>query len=276
MRVSAVATAAMAGLVSAQNLKDIPACAMPCMQTAASKTSCPPADFGCLCSKDNFAAMQAAATSCVIEKCGAKKAAGEVLPAVEKLCSAVGGTTGGSGASAPAPIEDYPHGQAQATPAPIEEYPHGQAQATPAPIEEYPHGEATPVASGLNQSAPPAYSAPPAPASPAAPPAYSAPPAPPAPPAYSSAGGSMESMPMPTGASGYCSECEGEGEGEGEDGHVEAADMPGETGVPKNGTGGHTGEHTGAPRPTSSLTAGAAGLAPVGVLALMIAGALAL
>ncbi|KAG6243907.1 hypothetical protein E4U25_006614 [Claviceps purpurea] len=257
MRVSAVATAAMAGLVSAQNLKDIPACAMPCMQTAASKTSCPPADFGCLCSKDNFAAMQAAATSCVIEKCGAKKAAGEVLPAVEKLCSAVGGTTGGSGASAPAPIEEYPH---------------GQAQATPAPIEEYPHGEATPVASGLNQSAPPAYSAPPAPA----PPAYSAPPAPPAPPAYSSVGGSMESMPMPTGASGYCSECEGEGEGEGDDGHVEAADMPGETGVPKNGTGGHTGEHTGAPRPTSSLTAGAAGLAPVGVLALMIAGALAL
>ncbi|KAG6296082.1 hypothetical protein E4U09_001894 [Claviceps aff. purpurea] len=271
MRVSAVATAAMAGLVSAQNLNDIPACAMPCMQTAASKTSCPPADFGCLCSKDNFAAMQAAATSCVIEKCGAKKAAGEVLPAVEKLCSAVGGTTGGSGASAPAPIEEYPH---------------GQAQATPAPIEEYPQGEATPVASGLNQSAPPAYSAPPAPATPApaplappAPPAYSAPPAPaspaPAPPAYSSAEGSMDSydsMPMPTGASesDYCSECEGE------DGHVEAADMPGETGVPKNGTGGHTGEHTGAPRPSSSLTAGAAGLAPVGVLALMIAGALAL
>lgn len=75
MKVSAVATAAMAGLVSAQNINDIPGCALPCLQTAlSSKTVCSPTDFGCLCSKENFAAMQAAATSCVIEKCGANKA----------------------------------------------------------------------------------------------------------------------------------------------------------------------------------------------------------
>ncbi|KAG5945044.1 hypothetical protein E4U60_005517 [Claviceps pazoutovae] len=252
----------MAGLVSAQNINDIPACAMPCMQTAVSKTVCSFTDVGCLCSKDNFVAIKAAATSCVIEKCGANKAASEVLPAVQKLCSAIGNTIenrpGGSGSS--------PSGSGAAAPALTEEFPHGEA--TPVPTEKAPHGEATHDPSGHHHSAPPAYSAPPS---------------------YSSAEGSMGSMATPTGASdGPEPSCEGESE----NGHGDAADMPGETGMPmpmpipmpKNETSEHTSEHTGehttehteAPMPSSPVTAGAAGLAPMGVLAVMIAGALAL
>lgn len=169
---------------------------------------------------------------------------GEVLPAVQKLCSAIGDTIenrpGGSGSGS------SPSSSAASAPA-------------PAPTEEAPHGEATPAPSGHHHSAPPAYSAESAP------------------PAYSSAEGSMGSMATPTGASeGPEPSCEGE------DGHGDAADMPGETGMPmpmpkpKNGTGEHTGESTEAPMPSSPVTAGAAGLAPMGVLAVMIAGALAL
>ncbi|KAG5973670.1 hypothetical protein E4U58_004608 [Claviceps cyperi] len=251
MKVSAVATAAMAGLVSAQNIFDIPGCALPCVQTAVSKTVCFPTDFGCLCSKDNFIAMQAAATACVIEKCGANKAVSEVLPAIQKLCSAIGdtienrpGSGSGASASAPAPTEEAPQGEA--TPAPTEEAPQGEA--TPAPTEEAPQGEATPAPYGHHHSAPTGYSVPSA---------------------YSSAEGSM-ATPIGGASEGPEPSCEGK------DGHGDAADMPGETGVPmpmpKNGTG----EHTEAPMPFSPVTAGAAGRAPMGVLAVIIAGALAL
>ncbi|KAG5941399.1 hypothetical protein E4U59_001772 [Claviceps monticola] len=226
MRVSAVATAAMAGLVSAQNYHDIPACAMPCMQTAVSNTVCSFTDIACLCSKDNFAAIKAAAASCVIENCGPSKAAGEVLPAVQKLCSAIGDA-----------IENRPFGPGSS--------PSGSGAAAPAVTDEASPGEATPDLSGHHHLPPPAYSAPPS---------------------YSSAEGSLAT---PTGISyGPEPPCEGE------DVHGDAVDMPGETGMPmpKNGTG----EHPGAPKPSSPVTAGAAGLAPMGVLAVMIAGALAL
>ncbi|KAK2601625.1 hypothetical protein QQS21_004860 [Conoideocrella luteorostrata] len=91
MKFSAVAAVAFAALVSAQSKDDIPSCAIPCLDDAVkSKTSCSTTDFACICKKENFSAIQGAATSCVISKCGPEKAVGEVLPATQKLCAAAG------------------------------------------------------------------------------------------------------------------------------------------------------------------------------------------
>jgi hypothetical protein len=90
-----IAAIALAAIVRAQSLSDIPKCALPCIDDAiANETKCTTTDFACICKKDNFSAIQGAATSCVISECGAETALNEVLPATEKLCSAQdGGST---------------------------------------------------------------------------------------------------------------------------------------------------------------------------------------
>lgn len=53
----------------------IPECARDCLNSATtSATSCKQGDYACTCKADNKAAIQAAATSCVIAACGAEKA----------------------------------------------------------------------------------------------------------------------------------------------------------------------------------------------------------
>jgi hypothetical protein len=61
---------ALAAAASAQDLSIFPACSLPCITDAVGKaTTCATTDFACVCS--HIDAVQAAATSCVVEKCGA-------------------------------------------------------------------------------------------------------------------------------------------------------------------------------------------------------------
>lgn len=64
----------MAALVSAQSISDIPSCALPCIKVGVEQTSCSETDMGCICKPENFSKIQGAATSCVVEKCGADTA----------------------------------------------------------------------------------------------------------------------------------------------------------------------------------------------------------
>ncbi|KAI1336345.1 hypothetical protein F5Y15DRAFT_427049 [Xylariaceae sp. FL0016] len=89
-----IAAAALAALVSAQSLSDIPSCALPCIDDAIkSSTSCSETDYGCIC--ENEDKLVSGATSCVLQDCGADVATSQVLPAVQKFCAAVesGSTT---------------------------------------------------------------------------------------------------------------------------------------------------------------------------------------
>ncbi|KAL6887986.1 hypothetical protein GGI43DRAFT_388056 [Trichoderma evansii] len=75
--------------VYGQTIADIPACAIPCIDSAiASATTCSTTDLTCVCETSNFDAIEAASTSCVITACGASVAINQVLPAVQALCAA--------------------------------------------------------------------------------------------------------------------------------------------------------------------------------------------
>ncbi|RFU71863.1 extracellular membrane, cfem domain-containing, partial [Trichoderma arundinaceum] len=96
MKTAAFIAVALAALAQAQTRADIPACALPCLDDAVkANTKCSTTDYACIC-KD-FSAVQTAATSCVISKCGADVALNKVLPATQALCAA----NPGSGSSAP-------------------------------------------------------------------------------------------------------------------------------------------------------------------------------
>ncbi|KAK7959539.1 uncharacterized protein PG986_004393 [Apiospora aurea] len=60
---------ALIAAVSAQDMSGIPACAVPCIQSAAATTSCSATDYKCIC--NDVDAIQGAASSCVMDKCGA-------------------------------------------------------------------------------------------------------------------------------------------------------------------------------------------------------------
>ncbi|KAK2016142.1 hypothetical protein LZ32DRAFT_105770 [Colletotrichum eremochloae] len=96
------ALAALVAVAAAQaGSNPIPECAQKCLSDAtASATSCKDGDYSCTCQEANKAAIQAAATSCVIAACGVDKALNEVLPASDKLCAQA--AAGGGAASAPA------------------------------------------------------------------------------------------------------------------------------------------------------------------------------
>lgn len=70
MKTAAFVAVALAALAQAQTRADIPSCALPCLDAAVTaNTKCSTTDYACIC-KD-FDAVQTAATSCVISKCGA-------------------------------------------------------------------------------------------------------------------------------------------------------------------------------------------------------------
>jgi len=84
MKYSLVALA-LAAAVHAQTRADIPKCALPCLDDSITANSdCKTTDYTCVCK--NFDAIRGAATSCVIDKCGADVALNKVLPATEALC----------------------------------------------------------------------------------------------------------------------------------------------------------------------------------------------
>ncbi|CAG9948025.1 unnamed protein product [Clonostachys rosea f. rosea IK726] len=97
MKFSLVAIA-FAAVVSAQSRSDIPECALGCLDDVVkSKTSCSTDDFACICK--NVEAFKGDAASCVIKKCGAETALNQVMPAIQKICAAVGASPGSSATS---------------------------------------------------------------------------------------------------------------------------------------------------------------------------------
>ncbi|KAJ4410244.1 hypothetical protein N0V85_004002 [Neurospora sp. IMI 360204] len=82
-----------AGLVAAQKISDIPACAQPCIVDAVSSTfsstKCSVDDYECICLPEHAAKIAAAGAPCVVAKCGSAVASSVVLPAVEKFCDEV-------------------------------------------------------------------------------------------------------------------------------------------------------------------------------------------
>ncbi|KAK3491179.1 uncharacterized protein B0T23DRAFT_454764 [Neurospora hispaniola] len=79
-----------AGLVVAQDLSEIPACAQPCIVDAVSSaTTCSLSDYKCWCTAENEPAIVQAGTACVLANCGTDVAVNKVLPAVETFCEEV-------------------------------------------------------------------------------------------------------------------------------------------------------------------------------------------
>lgn len=75
MKYAFVTVALVAAVVSAQapSISDIPACALPCLSDAITKsTNCEVSDYKCICEHGD--AIQSAAGSCVMDKCGATEA----------------------------------------------------------------------------------------------------------------------------------------------------------------------------------------------------------
>ncbi|ROV86913.1 hypothetical protein VSDG_10110 [Cytospora chrysosperma] len=80
MKLSIFTIAAAAGLVSSQCISSIPECAQPCLSSAATSAGCVAGDLSCQCSPDKQAAIQQAATSCVLDGCGMDVALRQYTP----------------------------------------------------------------------------------------------------------------------------------------------------------------------------------------------------
>ncbi|KAK8062373.1 hypothetical protein PG997_014470 [Apiospora hydei] len=134
---------ALIAAVSAQDMSGIPACAVPCIQSAAATTSCSATDYKCIC--NDVDAIQSAASSCVMDKCGATVAVSQVLPAVKDFCAKV--------AAAPAAAAPAPESSAPAAPAPAA--PSMSEAEHPAPTEDCTESMApTPMSSQAPAPAP--------------------------------------------------------------------------------------------------------------------------
>ncbi|KAI0206631.1 hypothetical protein F4808DRAFT_454551 [Astrocystis sublimbata] len=89
MQFTLVTITTLVGIVSAQTWNDIPACAQPCIVDAvAAVTDCGATDYPCICAARET--VQTEASSCVISACGLSTAVGEVIPAVNAACDAIG------------------------------------------------------------------------------------------------------------------------------------------------------------------------------------------
>ncbi|KAL7904630.1 hypothetical protein GGI35DRAFT_484381 [Trichoderma velutinum] len=83
----ALVLATFAAVVYGQTIDDIPACAIPCIESAiGSQTSCAPSDFACAC--PNIASVAAAGTPCAVAACGEDVATNVAFPAVQAYCNA--------------------------------------------------------------------------------------------------------------------------------------------------------------------------------------------
>jgi cell division septation protein DedD len=83
MKCSVIAVALFSSLALAQT--SLPACGQPCIDEAVpANTDCEVDDLACQCIPANKAAIQTAATSCVVEACGSQ--AIEVLQAANAIC----------------------------------------------------------------------------------------------------------------------------------------------------------------------------------------------
>lgn len=165
MKAATVLAVAFAALAQAQTRADIPSCALPCLDDAVkANTKCSTTDYACIC-KD-FSAVQTAATSCVISKCGADVALNKVLPATQALCANPGSGSSAAGSSAAATSAaqtsaaqtSAPASSAPASSAPVSSAPASSAPASSAAASSVPAGtgvsttvitSVTPVGTGV-------------------------------------------------------------------------------------------------------------------------------
>ncbi|UKZ69769.1 uncharacterized protein TrAtP1_010773 [Trichoderma atroviride] len=140
MKAATVLAVAFAALAQAQTRADIPSCALPCLDDAVkANTKCSTTDYACIC-KD-FSAVQTAATSCVISKCGADVALNKVLPATQALCANPGSGSSAAGSSSAAATSAAQTSAAQ-TSAPASSAPASSAPASSAPVSSAPASSA--------------------------------------------------------------------------------------------------------------------------------------
>ncbi|KAK1237343.1 hypothetical protein MKX08_002968 [Trichoderma sp. CBMAI-0020] len=142
MKAATVLAVAFAALAQAQTRADIPSCALPCLDDAVkANTKCDTSDYACIC-KD-FSAVQTAATSCVISKCGADVAINKVLPATQALCANPGSGSGSSAAaSSSAAATSAAQTSAAQTSAAQTSAPASSAPASSAPVSSAPASSA--------------------------------------------------------------------------------------------------------------------------------------
>lgn len=148
MKAATVLAVAFAALAQAQTRADIPSCALPCLDDAVkANTKCSTTDYACIC-KD-FSAVQTAATSCVISKCGADVALNKVLPATQALCSNAGSGSGSSAAGSSAAATSAAQTSAAQTSAPASSAPASSAPVSSAPASSAPASSA-PAGTGVS------------------------------------------------------------------------------------------------------------------------------
>ncbi|KAJ9148321.1 hypothetical protein NKR23_g5205 [Pleurostoma richardsiae] len=96
---------AAAGLVASQSIDQyFPSCSVDCLEKGVADASdCNVEDAWCICVYDTYVAVVNAATSCVIQECGADVATGEVLPAAVPYCSAATSSHEGTAAATATP-----------------------------------------------------------------------------------------------------------------------------------------------------------------------------
>jgi len=82
----AVAAAVLPLLVVAQDIPGVPECAQPCLATAIEGSDCGADDQTCQCSESGRAAIQEAASRCVLENCTSDEVQ-QALAAAEEACS---------------------------------------------------------------------------------------------------------------------------------------------------------------------------------------------
>ncbi|KAK3496061.1 hypothetical protein B0T13DRAFT_511909 [Neurospora crassa] len=88
MKFTTIALTLFSAIAMAQNCPQatlMPACATPCISSAASAVGCNGADYACQCSKS--AQLVASAQGCVLGGCGIE-AAPTVISAASAICSA--------------------------------------------------------------------------------------------------------------------------------------------------------------------------------------------
>ncbi|KAK4189771.1 hypothetical protein QBC35DRAFT_492370 [Podospora australis] len=128
-----VVLATAIGLVAAQNLDGLPACATDCIVKAVAAVGCQPTDIGCQCSADKQAAMTKEAAPCMLKacqpndlikaqsagaaQCSSYSAGVKPTDRVDNASGTTASTTGTAGAAAPTSSSTAGAAAAMITPA---------------------------------------------------------------------------------------------------------------------------------------------------------------
>jgi hypothetical protein len=82
------AVAALAAIVSAQGISDLPSCSLQCIITGVTGTGCSVTDFKCACGKASQ--LTSSVTPCVKSACPSAADQAKVITVLEGICTAAG------------------------------------------------------------------------------------------------------------------------------------------------------------------------------------------